>query len=57
MVSLPTLGTKRRFTASSATSRTVQRARPAGGSLQTMAMMRFLSAGSNSVTAPGRCLS
>ena len=31
MVSLPTRGTSRRFTASSATSRTVQRARPSGG--------------------------
>jgi hypothetical protein len=57
MVSLPTFGTRRRFTASSATNRTVQRARPAGGSLQTIAIIRFLSAGSSSVTAPGRCLS
>ena len=40
MVSLPTRGTSLRFTASSTTSRTVQRARPSGGSLQTMAMMR-----------------
>src|SRR6185295_19706366 len=34
MVSLPTFGTSRRLTASSTTSRTVQRARPSGGSLQ-----------------------
>ena len=40
MVSLPTRGTSFRLTASSATSRTVQRARPSGGSLQTMAMIR-----------------
>ena len=37
----PTRGSSRRLTASCATSRTVQRARPLGGSLQTMAMMRW----------------
>ena len=40
MVSLPTRGTSRRFTASWATNRTAQRARPSGGALHTMAMIR-----------------
>ena len=40
MVSLPTRGTNLRFTASWATRRTVQRARPSGGSLHTMAIIR-----------------
>ena len=38
MVSLPTRGTSRLLTASLATSRTVQRAKPSGGSLQTMVL-------------------
>jgi len=56
-VSLPTRGTSRRFTASSATSRTVHRARPSGGSLQTMAMMRCLWLSSSNAAAPGRSFS
>ncbi len=40
MVSRPTFGTSLRFTASSATSRTVQRTRPSGGLLPTMTMIR-----------------
>src|SRR5262249_43678173 len=42
MVSLPTRGTSLRFTASWATKRTVQRARPSGGVLHTMAITLFL---------------
>jgi hypothetical protein len=42
MVSLPARGTSLRLTASSATSRTVHRAQPSGGSLQTMAMDALL---------------
>jgi hypothetical protein len=40
MVSLPTRGTNLRLTASSATRRTVQRARPSGGLLHTIAIKR-----------------
>jgi hypothetical protein len=40
MVSLPTRGTSLRLTASSATSHTVQRARPSGGLLHTIAIKR-----------------
>ena len=40
MVSLPTRGTNLRLTASSATRRTVQRARPASGLLHTIAIKR-----------------
>jgi hypothetical protein len=40
MVSLPTRGTSLRLTASSATRRTVQRARPSGGLLHTIAIKR-----------------
>ena len=40
MVSLPTRGTSRLLTASSATSRTVQRAHPSGGSLQTFGQLQ-----------------
>ena len=57
MVSLPTRGTSRRLTASSATSRTVQRARPSGGSLHTMAMIRCFWLSSSTAAAPGRCFS
>ena len=57
MVSLPTRGTNFRFTASSATSRTVQRARPSGGLLQTMAMIRCFWLSSSTSAAPGRCFS
>lgn len=57
MVSLPTRGTNRRLTASSATKRTVHRAKPPGGLLQTMAMIRCFSLSSSSASAPGRCFS
>ena len=57
MVSLPTRGTSLRLTASSATSRTVHRAWPSGGSLQTMAMIRCFWLVSNTSLAPGRCFS
>ena len=57
MVSLPTRGTRRRFIASSTTNLTVQRARPSGGSLQTIAMMRCLWLSSSRVAAPGRSFS
>ena len=40
IVSLPTRGTNLRLTASSATRRTVQRARPSGGLLHTIAIKR-----------------
>jgi hypothetical protein len=51
MVSLPTPGTNLRLTASWATSRTVQRTRPAGGSLHTIAIIRCFRA----VIEHGRC--
>jgi hypothetical protein len=57
MVSLPTRGTSRRFTASWATNRTAQRARPSGGALHTMAMIRCFWLSSRTPAAPGRCLS
>src|SRR6266852_4745291 len=57
MVSLPTRGTSLRFTASSATSRTVQRARPSGGLLQTMAISRCFWLSPSTSAAPGRCFS
>src|SRR5947207_3658902 len=57
MVSLPTCGISFRFTASSATNRTVQRARPSGGSAHTMAMIRCFWLWSNTSVAPGRCFS
>jgi len=50
MVSLPTRGTSFRLMASSATKRTVHRARPTGGSLHTMAITRCFLLSS----APGR---
>ena len=56
MVSLPTRGTSRRLTASSATRRTVQRARPSGGSLQTMAMIRCFWLSSSSAVGSGPLL-
>ena len=43
MVSRPTCGTNFCFTACSAIRRTVHRAAPGGGALQTMAMIRCLS--------------
>ena len=46
-----------RLTASSATRRTVQRARPSGGSLHTMAMIRCFWLSSSTAAAPGRCFS
>lgn len=57
MVSLPTRGTSLRLTASSATSRTVQRARPSGGLLHTIAIKRCFCLSSSTSAAPGRCLS
>ena len=53
MVSRPTRGTSRRLTASSATSRTVQRAWPSGGSLHTIAMMRCFWLVSNTSASAG----
>ena len=57
IVSRPTPGTSFRLTASSATNRTVQRARPSGGWLQTMAIIRCLSDASSSSARPVRFLS
>ena len=57
MVSLPTRGTSLRLTASCATSRTVQRARPSGGLLHTMAIKRCFCLSSSTSPAPGRCFS
>src|SRR5450759_188696 len=57
MDSRPMSGTSLRFTASSATSRTVHRAHPSGGSLQTIAMIRCFWLASNVTVAPGCCLS
>ncbi len=54
MVSRPTWGTTLRFTASAAISRTVQRARPDGDGVHTMAMIRCSSDSLNSRAAPGR---
>ncbi len=54
MVSRPTAGVSFRFTASSAISRTVQRARPSGGGPHTMAMMRWLCLASSAGCLPGR---
>jgi hypothetical protein len=54
IVSRPTRGTKRRFTASCAIKRTVQRAAPGGGALQAIATMRCFSAGASTSVAPGR---
>jgi hypothetical protein len=45
------------LTASATTSRTVQRAQPGGGSLHTMAMMRWRCWAESKLAAPGRCLS
>jgi len=56
-VSLPTRGTNLRLTASSATRRTVQRARPSGGLLHTIAIKRCFWLLSRTSAAPGRCLS
>jgi hypothetical protein len=56
MVSLPTRGASLRLTASSATSRTVHRVRPVGGSLHTMAMMRCFWLSSSKLAAPGPLL-
>ena len=56
MVSLPTRGTSLRLTASSATRRTVQRARPSGGLLHTIAIKRCFWLSSSTSAAPGRCL-
>ena len=50
-------GTSLRFTASSAIRRTVHRAHPSGGSLQTIAMIRCFWLASNVTIAPGCCLS
>jgi hypothetical protein len=55
MVSLPTRGTSLRVTASSATSLTVQRARPSGGLLHTIAINRCFWLSSSNSAAPGRC--
>src|SRR5487761_1079118 len=57
IVSRPTSGTSFRLTASSATSRTVQRARPSGGLLQTMATIRCFWESSRSWLGPGLCFS
>jgi hypothetical protein len=57
MLALPTRGTSLRWTASSATSRTVHRVRPGGGSLHTRAMMRCFWLSSRKVAAPGRSFS
>src|SRR5262249_44396698 len=57
MVSLPTRGTNLRLTASSATRRTVQRARPSGGLLHTIAIKRCFWLSSSTPAAPGLCLS
>jgi hypothetical protein len=57
MVSMPTRGTSRLLTAFSATSRTVQRAKPSGGPLQTIAIMRSFWLSASNVSAPGRCFS
>jgi hypothetical protein len=57
MVSLPTWGTSLRLTASCATKRTVQRARPSGGLLHTMAIKRCFWLSSSTSAAPGRCFS
>lgn len=54
MVSRPTVGTIFRFTASSAMSRTVQRARPWGGDAQTMAMICCPWRSFSRRAAPGR---
>ena len=56
MVSLPTQGTSRRLTASWATSRTVHRARPSGGSVHTMAMILCFWLSSRTAAAPGALL-
>ena len=56
MVSLPTRGTNLRLTASSATRRTVQRARPSGGLLHTIAIKRCFWLSSSTSAAPGLCL-
>ncbi len=53
-VSRPTPGTSLRFTASSASKRTVHRARPSGGGLQTRATMRCRCWASNRASFPGR---
>ena len=57
MVSLPTRGTNLRLTASSATRRTVQRARPSGGLLHTIAIKRCFWLSSSTSAAPGLCFS
>ena len=54
IVSRPTWRTSWRFTASSAIRRTVQRAAPAGGALQAIAMIRCLMDGVSTSAAPGR---
>jgi len=57
MVSRPTRGTNLRLTASCATRRTVQRARPSGGLLHTIAIKRCFWLSSSTLAAPGRCFS
>ena len=56
IVSLPALGTSPRLTPSSATSRTVQWARPSGGSAHIMAIIQYLWLFSSKQGAPVRCL-
>jgi ClpP class serine protease len=57
MVSRPTRGTNLRLTASCATRRTVQRARPSGGLLHTIAIKRCFWLSLSTSAAPGRCFS
>ena len=57
MVSRPTLGTSFRLTASATISRTVQRARPAGGCAQIIATILCCWSWARIRAGPGRCFS
>lgn len=54
MVSRPTVGTNLRFTASATIKRTLQRLRPGGGGLHTMAIILCFCPALRTGRAPGR---